>query len=345
MASQSPLDVCPIRFEETTMSLAEVLKQSATALPQAETDRCIFPRLLALDPSPIASHSASGQFKGMLFGDWPAAKVMQLAVEQGALALYNRIGAAPEHYNSVEKLIAKIEDFRPDVIYCRVDPMDYGRRHFIASVRILDKIRSPAVLHIMDDWYGHLVSTTPACERSLASLTNYLLWRCTRHFTDGQAYVEEFCQRYGIVFENLLNGVDMDIWRRAAAAAPRLSTFTVTHMGNFEGNMSRQAIIDIAEVVEDLAREIDICLEVHVRDYSLATARRALGAFSHTMVCEQSPSLSDYISTLAASDLNLYAYNMDSASETYIGKGIPNKTCEVLAAARPVLAYGSPNLA
>ena len=98
--------------------------------------------------------------------------------------------------------------------------------------------------------------------------------------------------------------------------------------------------MEIAEVVERLQPEFEIRLHVHVRDYAVDAARRDLAPWSRSQVFEQEGEFESYVHTLRLSDVNLYAYNQDPISVRYMGKGIPNKTCELLAARKPILAYG-----
>lgn len=307
-------------------------------------DLARFPRLLLLDPTAMGSTTATGQYKATLFEGWPSDSLMQVtSAGQHTIRLIRGAAQKVVPSQNWQRIIDACKSFNPEVIYCRPD--DFALEHLKMSVRILNALDSAAVLHIMDDWHGMRQRENVAHFQWLDLLVRYLMKRCVLRFTDGPAYIDEYAQRFGVPFENLLNGVDVNFWEKARASAGRSQTFTLTHMGNLEPTMSRQAVLDIAAAVETLAEEIDIRLEVYVRDFMHETARALLAPYKATRAKLQHASYEAYARTLCNSDVNLYAYNADSESVQYIGKGIPNKTCEVLAAGRPVLAYGSDELA
>jgi hypothetical protein len=176
-------------------------------------------------------------------------------------------------------------------------------------------------------------------------LANYIAARASLRYTDGPAYVADFGARLEAPFETLLNGVDLEYWDNPKPVRGPGQPFCLTHMGNYDAVMSRQAVLDIAEAVESLGREFDIRFDVYVRSYIIETARKELSRFSRTRVLPQEHDFNEYIGALRSSDVNVYAYNQDALSVQYMGKGIPNKTCELMAAGKPILAYGPASFA
>ena len=304
-----------------------------------------FPKVLVLDPTRIGSLTATGQFKAALFDGWPQDRLMEIAREEpGILAVLPGNGVEVKLPAwDIEGVLALCDAFSPEIIYCRPD--DFAIEHLTTCVRILHSLKQPAVLHIMDDWHGLRMREKSAHFTAIDAIVRYLMQRCVLRFTDGQAYIDDYGERFGVRLKNLLNSVNLDNWRASVSPTVQNSVFTLTHMGNLEPLMSRQAIIDIAAAVEGLKDEFDIQLNVYVKDYQAPEAMMLLERFRSTHVKLQHESFEVYKQTLCGSDLNLYAYNSDPESVQYIGKGIPNKTCEVLAAGKPVLAYGSGELA
>jgi hypothetical protein len=276
----------------------------------------------------------------MLFQDWPRDRLLQLTTDFNGDDSVVLIGGDNEvrRFGSEAAMIRAIEDFAPDAIYVRPEPLSV--QHFDLVLRALGELPQPAALHIMDDWVsGDFIPTHDGVE-ALERVARRIARRAVLRFTDGPAYIADFSVRLGAKFGNLLNGVDLEAWDQPLPARAPDAPFTLTHMGNYDSEMSRQAVLDIAEAVDRLGARSSIRFDVHVRDYVVATARADLSAYPSTRVLEQVSSFDAYVETLRRSDVNVYAYNQDPISVRYMGKGIPNKTCELLAARRPILAYG-----
>lgn len=297
-------------------------------------------RLLVIDPTPIGSLCATGQFKEMLFRDWPVNNIVELTTDfNGTDDTILRWGLGRiEHIASEAGTIERIREFAPQAIYFRPEPSSI--QHFDHLLMALQELPCPAALHIMDDWVAGDFIPTQAGNDALLRISRYFAKRATLRYTDGPAYIADFAERLRADFVNLLNAVDLDRWDTPIPARPANQPFILSHMGNWDKEMSRQAILDIAEVLERLRVEFEIRLHVHVRDYAVEAARKDLAHWSHAHVFEQQSDFESYVRTLRQSDVNLYAYNQDPISVRYMGKGIPNKTCELLAAGKPILAYG-----
>jgi len=309
-----------------------------------EAARQNFPRLLVIDPTRVGYMSATGQFKSMLLGEWDQSRVMQVVATSGpaGISVVSGLDSNERPMGSFDELMENIKAFAPEAIYCRPD--SYAMHHLRCAVAILDEIDAPAVLHIMDDWHGIAGMNGGSEFEQVDDLTRDMVARCKIHLTDGDAYASDFSERFGVPFRSLLNGVVGELWE---AASPRYLSagFTLVHMGNLEPTMSRQSLSDISDAVQELASEFPISLHIYVRDYLLEEARQIFRKNTATFVLPQDSDATFYVSTLKGSSLNLYAYNFDDQSQKYIGKGIPNKTCELVAARRPILAYGPETLA
>lgn len=303
------------------------------------------PRVLVIDPTPIGSLCATGQFKQMLFKDWPPGSVLELTTDlhgDGETILrlaYTEI----LRVHGVGQMMLRINEFAPDFIYLRPEPSELQHTDFLLWA--LRELQQPAAMHIMDDWLAGDWVKARAGRAVVVDVARYIARRASIRYTDGPDYVTDFEQRLGVPFRNLLNGVNLAEWSGPPPERPADDPFTLTHMGNYDQQMSRQAIRDIAEAVHGLRQEFPVRLDVYVRDYIIKTATRDLRQFRGVRVLQQGSDFTDYIATLRRSDVNLYAYSQDPVSVRYMGKGIPNKTCELLAAEKPILAYGPKSFA
>lgn len=295
------------------------------------------PRIAVLDPTPIGGLSATGQFKAMIFADWPRDSVLEITLQGGVEPRLRFALGDFEEARGIEHAVECVRAFKPDLLYIRPEPSEL--QHLDVILKVLTELPQPSIMHIMDDWVaGGLVPSREGRE-TLVRVARFIAQRAALRYTDGPAYVEDFAKRLDAQFDILLNGVDLPLWAGAPPAHGEDKPFTLTHMGNFDPVMSQRAIIDIAAAVESL-HDDSVRFDVYVRDYIFDKASRDLRQFKRTRVLLQGGDFIRYIATLRGSDANVYAYNQDPRSVQYMGKGIPNKTCELLAAGKPILAYG-----
>lgn len=301
-----------------------------------------FPRIAVLDPTPIGSLSATGQFKAMILADWPREAILEVTLLDDESPRPRLALGEIEPSSGIDGAVERVRAFNPDILYVRPEPAEL--QHLDTILKVLTEIPRPAILHIMDDWVAGGFVPTQEGREALVRVARFIAQRASLRFTDGPAYVEDFASRLQAPFDILLNGVDLALWTGPAPVREHGRPFTLTHMGNYDSTMSRQAIIDIAAAVESL-NDDGVRFDVYVRSYIRGKAAADLKKFKRTRVLLQDSDFSRYVATLRGSDANVYAYNQDPRSVQYMGKGIPNKTCELLVAGKPILAYGPPTFA
>jgi FkbM family methyltransferase len=306
-------------------------------------------KLLILDLTPIGSLSATGQLKAELFRDWPPDRLLQVAWSSSSQLIL--VSSAQEASTAADKIVRRCVDFAPDVIYCR--PLDEPRLFRETVKLVLAALPDvPVVTHIMDDWPRRLQLRDPA-EAALAEAElSQLLRRSTFRFTIGDRMAEAFQQRYGVAFEPFANCVSPTVWERVEPDRAVLqgepsdeAPFVIRYSGALADDMTRASVYDVAMAVDRIAAEIPVRLELSVLPAWRAKATQDLRDLAAVSVRSATESTHDYRSFIAGADACLIAYNFDRMTADYVGLSVANKLPDYLAAGRPVLAYGPPNLA
>lgn len=306
-------------------------------------------KLLILDLTPVGSMSATGQLKAELFRGWPPDCLLQVAWSSPGQLI--TISSGREASTAADKVVRRCVEFAPDVIYCR--PLDEPRLFSDMVSLVLAALPDvPVVTHIMDDWPRRLQLRDPAEGARVEAELSQLLRRSTFRFAIGERMAEAFQRRYGLPFEAFANCVSPEAWdpvapdREVLQGPPREEApFVLRYSGALADDMTRSSVYDVATAVEQVAAEIPVRFELSVLPAWRAQATRDIGGSAAVSVRPATASAADYRSFIAGADACLLAYNFDKMTAEYVGLSVANKLPDYLAAGRPILAYGPPNLA
>lgn len=311
-----------------------------------------YPRVLFLDISEVGSISATGQLKSQWLVGWPQDRWMQVyAVNRFRLGI--RIGdeRLPRTFGAsdFEAVLKTCAQFRPDVVYCR--PVPENRTLLDFTRRICDRLGVPVVTHVMDDWPARVKHGEVTGGESAVATLRDMLARSHARLAIGERMAAAFESRYGVPFRPLANAVDpadwafvdtdSDLQRLNAASAP----FVVRYVGALADNMTFQSVVDVANAVSRLHGRLPISMEIYTMKLWQSAAKAATGSLPGITVRLANCSPEEYRRTLAGAGCLLLAYNFDERSIDYTRYSIANKLPELLASARPVLAYGPQDVA
>jgi FkbM family methyltransferase len=103
---------------------------------------------------------------------------------------------------------------------------------------------------------------------------------------------------------------------------------------------TRDSVFEAAEVVEELARNHPVSLEIKTHVTWLTAERARYKKFKHVSLDNADLDPETYRKWLAEADILLLAYNFDPETAAYLRFSFANKLPEYLASDAPVLAYG-----
>ena len=305
----------------------------------------LFPRVLILDMTCLGSSSATGQIKKTLFTGWPEGRLAQVfAAGHGRFGLY-RGGAVPAALGDLSDPAEAIDwcrSFDPDVVYFR--PHDHPRYFHELALRAIDALGVPLVTHLMDDWPARAGARGLFGGDRLTRRLPRLLERSAVRLSICEAMSSAFEARYGLRFQAIANGVEPAVWQaldgeramRRAATEPLL----IRYVGGLADDMGLRSLLDVAEVVDKLRKEIGVRLEIHTTRTWKAKADAVFGRSRGVSVHEAGISEEGYRRLLIGCHLLLIAYNFDARSIAYVRYSMANKMPECLASGVPVMAYG-----
>jgi Protein of unknown function DUF115 len=304
----------------------------------------LFPRVLILDMTCLGSSSATGQIKKTLFTGWPEGRLAQVfAAGHGRFGLYRGgpVPAALGDPSDPAEVIDWCRSFDPDVVYFR--PHDHPRYFHELALRAIDALGVPLCTHLMDDWPARAGAGRLFGSDSLTRRLPRLLERSAVRLSICEAMSSAFEARYGLRFRAIANGVEPAVWQaldgertRRAATEPLL----IRYVGGLADDMGLRSLLDVAEVVDKLRKEIGVRLEIHTTRTWKAKADAVFKRSRGVSVHEAGISEEGYRRLLIGCHLLLIAYNFDARSIAYVRYSMANKMPECLASGVPVMAYG-----
>ena len=311
-----------------------------TSAASQKTFRWGFPRLLVIDFTAAGDCSATGELKATLLGAWPASDIAQVFTEDRTLVLRRCGRDLRATEAALGPLVEAIAQFSPDVVLYRPAPGRLMLHRLLLAV--LAERPLPVATWIMDDWLEGL-ATEDAQEFALHDEDLPLLFGLAPF---GLAISGEMAgmleARHSLPFRAIANGVDLDLFAKARAAAPRPveDRLLVRYAGSLSDRMGLTSLVALARAVEELALEFDARFEIAAPAHWHAEAAPRFAGLPATRLVASDMARDDYVAWLAGADVVALAYNFDEASRAYAGRSLANKLPEALASGAVLLAIG-----
>ncbi len=293
------------------------------------------PRLLLVDASAMGGPSATGHFLATRFDSWPAELRCQLWADAGEPTLTSSAGAV-----TGDALQGAIEDFAPELVFARPDARS------AALLDVLDALdlRVPLVVEVVDDWIARLEVEQPDAVERWADRLRSLIERSDACFAISPELAATLKDRYGTPFDVISNVVRLADWD-GLAGPPESGPISFRFSGQLAYRKGGSTVAAIALGVQG-ATNVDA--ELVVRSAGAghdATYLAGLDGLSRIRIEPYADTEADYRAYLAGAGANVVAFNFDSATRGYLAGSFANRIPELLAAGRPILAVGPPDLA
>ena len=316
-------------------------KKAIGAEKEGQPSSHSYPRLLVIDNIAIGSNTATGRVKKTFLGDWPQSQLLQIwQANSGsngfrALTLDNDGSCFALSGDDVLNIC---RNFAPEAVYVR--PTDAVSLEM--AERVIETLGVPYAVHIMDDWPDRLRMTNSDQFLILDRSLKNLLSRASIRWSICKKMSLAYSERYGVNFESLANGVEINHFSSAKKEMKR--PFIVRYMGGLANDMSFDSVFEIAQVISQLYREIEIEFHIHTMDWYRRAAETAAVGLNGVYISELVP-WSQYYNAMSSSDTLVIAYNFDETSVNYTKFSLANKMPECLASGVPLLAYGPSDVA
>ena len=306
-------------------------------------------KILIIDPTPLGSHSATGQIKKVFFGQYDSRNILQVWEHTGTdpgLRLFSPSeskdpNAIPQSVGT-EAILEAINVFNPSVVYFRSTASEalHGFHHLI-----IDTLNIPSIIHIMDDWEARMLLDQSPNQSLLSQLLIKSIGVSQVRLTICAKMSSEFTERYSCNWFELANAVE--VASHAPPNRPDLFSadnpqdpLVIKYMGGLAPDMNAQSIFEVASTIQELRSEgFNVRFEIYTMKWYMDWANKHLSCFESVAVYPLVP-FDEYYDALVSADILLIAYSFDIKSVAYTRLSMANKLPEILAAGKLLFAYG-----
>lgn len=304
-------------------------------------------RVLLIDWTKFGNGSATGEIKTSYFAGFEPGSVLHMYADGMA-----NVGLAEDGDPKKAKVFAPHDRaldqacaaYAPDVVLYR--PVADRPAFHDAAMRLVRGAERPLALWMMDDWPERLRVSDPNLYPAMAEDLQELFARSKANFSICEKMTAEYEARYGTSFSVFRNGVRLADWPvRPSRSKPEGEPVVLRYAGSLAPDMTRDAVRDVAQAVEDLSARLPVRMEIHTRPHWFEGEKASYEKLAAVKVHTKLLSEKDYRAWLMGADISLIGYNFDDETVRYSSLSFANKTPECLASGAAVLAYGPRQIA
>jgi len=252
------------------------------------------------------------------------------------------------HVMSSIRISVRLEEWllenKPDLLYYQIS----NRESINFALRLIDHLKIPAVIHMMDDWPSTICRNEIGkffWARKIDSEFRSLLSRLDLHLSICDEMSSEYHRRYGYKFSPFHNSIDLKTWMPFVKkdVAPNPGTKVVLFSGRI-GKGIEQSLFELASAVDLLRLEgMDIILQIQSPRGDPDILNRIKRYSSVTI---PPPIAYDKIPELySKADILIIANDFSRAGIKFLKYSMPTKAPEYMISGTPVLVYASPETA
>ncbi len=237
-----------------------------------------------------------------------------------------------------EKQKAWIRDFRPEVLYLQVSTLE----GISFANQLIDYLKIPSVVHIMDDWPATLGGNGPFAwfiRKKVNKEFTGLLNKTSYYFVISDAMASEYKRRYGKYFEPYSNPVESEQYRLSHFEVTNTteSIYRIIYTGRI-GTANRQSINLFGQTLGNTTiREREIELDIFTKDFNEA-ALEPIRKMRNVKVYPSVPH--DQIPCLLTKyDLLLLPLDFTSDGIRFAKYSLPTKAAEYMLTGKPILVF------
>lgn len=240
--------------------------------------------------------------------------------------------------NFSDNLKKWLTDFGPELVYLQVSTRDT----MLFAMELLDYLKVPSVIHIMDDW--------PSTISNKGILRKYWHNRIDREFKDlldrtnlflsiSDAMSAEYKKRYDKDFIAFHNPIDIQFWTQKSKTSNKLTADYVKIL--FSGRIGigvGESLIDLGKVVESLNNEgakIKLHIQSPSNDYKILDKLRNLRSVIINPIAEYK----ELPAIFSNADILAITNDFDKKSIDYLRYSMPTKASEYMISGTPILVY------
>jgi glycosyltransferase involved in cell wall biosynthesis len=237
-----------------------------------------------------------------------------------------------------KRLKAWLNDYKPDILYLQVST----REDIQFSVDLIDLLKKPSVIHIMDDWPTTICNGSifkkywqKKIDRELKSLMNLV----DLHLSISDSMSDEYSKRYNKRFLAFHNPIETEKWLPYSKNdfTIRKDKVKILYSGRI-GMGIKESIYEVAAAIDKInRREFNIRLHIQTptRDEGVLNQLKKF----RCIVINPFVSLDQLPEIFSEADLLLLANDFSPQGADYLKLSMPTKASEYMISGTPILAY------
>lgn len=173
-----------------------------------------------------------------------------------------------------EKLMIWLKDYNPGILYLQIS----NRESIIFSLRLMDFLKIPVIIHMMDDWPSSVSNTGLKkyyWRRKIDSEFRKLLNKTDLCLSISEAMSEEYLNRYSrkfIPFHNPINPERFNQLQQTANSAPK--NLKILYLGRI-GIANQSSLLTFARFISEFRHnEHNTYLDIYTKDTENPIARK-----------------------------------------------------------------------
>ncbi|MBN2861768.1 MAG: hypothetical protein JXN62_01310 [Bacteroidales bacterium] len=231
-----------------------------------------------------------------------------------------------------------LSDFQPQILYLQVSTRDT----ILFATGLIDYLRVPSVIHIMDDWPSTISRTglfrkfwKDKVDREFKNL----LGKVDLFLSISDAMSSEYKKRYGKNFIAFHNPIDIRLWSQKTKTVFKLGEDHVKVL--FSGRIGigvADSLLDLAKVVESLSHS-GVSIKLYVQSPSNSkNIMNKLERFT-SLVINPVADYSKLPGIFSGADILVIVNDFDRQSVNYLKYSMPTKASEYMISGTPILVY------
>lgn len=318
---------------------------SVTALARDHIGPPVGKRIVIIDETAPGGTTATGSLKETFFQGIERERLLVIhdTKRRGRVTMHAGLKphfATTRTYRSIERPLAIIKAFRPDVVLYRPLPTS-PLLHRLACKLAFDA-DLPIALWFMDDWPERLRAVDPPTADAMDRDLRQLACQSVACFAISEAMGLEFARRYGgPEYMIARNGIVPEDWAFASRPKPARSELLLRYSGSLAPDMSLSSMVCLAREISDLnSRGQAVRLEIRTQRHWLNQFGHMFKNLAGVSIQSTKASPEQYRAWIADADIGVVAYNFDDETVRYTRYSFANKVPELIASGVAILAIG-----
>lgn len=231
-----------------------------------------------------------------------------------------------------------LSEFQPDIIYLQVSTRDT----ILFGVELIDYLKVPSVIHIMDDWPSTISKKgllRKYWHKKIDGEFRRLLSKVDQCLSISEAMSAGYKKRYGKEFEAFHNPIDIQAWTTATRKNYNLNTGHIKVL--FSGRIGigvSESLLDIGTVIEALSQQ-GLKIKLHIQTTSSNSKVLNEMAGFKSLVINPVAEYSQLPSIFSDADILVIANDFDDESINYLRYSMPTKASEYMISGTPIIVY------